>query len=393
MKKENEKMKKDIDLLMGEYNKKIEKEEKEKQLQKEAEKKETQLQKEEEELSSKNDNLNLINYFKCDNIKQMQHIDTITHPYFYFSDVAVYCIIKNNKRLYQMTGSFNNNSKYYIIIYDLVNKKRENLIYIGDAYINKIKHYYNPSDKMHMLLCFGGNVVQIWDISSNPSTKISNIENISSGQANCLIFKDNRFFIFGIYSQQSEYNLVCWDQNGNQVNNNINIYGSPKFMETAYIENKTYILMDGYDSESRLYFPQCYDYDNNKVYYYKNKNDKSSSGITCINLFNKGNKIEDIDLIVCKNDKIEVFNFINKNLIREITINNISSLCTINQKYVFVSDSKSNKIKIIDKEYSLLNKEYNTMPVKIHGIKKIKIPEIGECIVTISDPVIGLWKI
>jgi hypothetical protein len=151
---------------------------------------------------------------------------------------------------------------------------------------------------------------------------------------------------------------VCWDQNGNQVNNNINIYGSPKFMETTYIENKTYILMDGYDSESRLYFPQCYDYDNNKVYYYKNKNDKSSSDITCINLFNKGNKIEDIDLIVCKNDKIEVFNFINKNLIREITINNISSLCTINQKYVFVSDSKSNKIKIIDKEYSLLNKEY-----------------------------------
>ena len=158
-------MNKDIDLLMGEYNKKIEKE-------KEAEEREKQLQKEEEELSSKNDNLNLINYFKCDNIKQMQHIDTITHPYFYFSDVAVYCIIKNNKRLYQMTGSFNKNSKYYIIIYDLVNKKRENLIYIGEnVYINKIKHYYNPSDKMHMLLCFGGNVVQIWDISSNPSTK------------------------------------------------------------------------------------------------------------------------------------------------------------------------------------------------------------------------------
>jgi hypothetical protein len=378
-------MKKDIDLLMGEYNKKIEKE-------KETEEREKQLQKEEEELSSKNDNLNLINYFKCDNIKQMQYIDTITYPCFDFNTFTVYCIIKNNKRLYQMTGSFNNNSKYYIIIYDLVNKKRENLIYIGEnAYINKIKHYYNPSDKMHMLLCFGGNVVQIWDISSNPSTKISNIENIS-GQANCLIFKENRFFIFGIYSQQSEYNLVCWDQNGNQVNNNINIYGSPKFMETTYIENKTYILMDGYDSESRLYFPQCYDYDNNKVYYYKNKNDKSSSDITCINLFNKGNKIEDIDLIVCKNDKIEVFNFINKNLIREITINNISSLCTINQKYVFVSDS-SNKIKIIDKEYSLLNKEYNTMLAEIHVTKKIKIPEIGECIVTISEPAIGLWKI
>ena len=383
MKKENENMKKDIDLLMGEYNKKIEKE-------KEAEEREKQLQKEEEELSSKNDNLNLINYFKCDNIKQMQYIDTIIYLYFDFNTVAVYCIIKNNKTLYQMTGSFNNNSKYYIIIYDLVNKKRENLIYIGETYINKIKHYYNPSDKMHMLLCFGGNVVQIWDISSNPSTKISNIENISSGQASCLIFKDNRFFIFGIYSQQSEYNLVCWDQNGNQVNNNINIYGSPKFMETTYIENKTYILMDGYDSESRLYFAQCYDYDNNKVYYYKNKNDKSSSDITCINLFNKGNKIEDIDLIVCKKDKIEVFNFKNKNFMREISIKDNYCLCTLNQKYIVVNTS--NKIKIIDNNYSFLNEEYHMLS-EVKVIRKIKIPEIGECILTFIGNIIEIWKI
>ena len=71
-------LKKDIDFLMGEYNKKIEKE-------KEAEKKEKQLQKEEEELSSKNDNVNLINDFKSDNIEQIQNqiknIDLIICPF------------------------------------------------------------------------------------------------------------------------------------------------------------------------------------------------------------------------------------------------------------------------------------------------------------------------
>jgi len=190
---------------------------------------------------------------------------------------------------------------------------------------------------------------------------------------------------------------VCWDQNGNQVNNNINIYGSPKFMETAYIENKTYILMDGYDSESRLYFPQCYDYDNNKVYYYKNKNDKSSSDITCINLFNKGNKIEDIDLIVCKKDKIEVFNFKNKNFMREISIKDNYCLCTLNQKYIVVNTS--NKIKIIDNNYSFLNEEYHMLS-EVKGIRKIKIPEIGECILTFITFIgtfignsIEIWKI
>ena len=127
LQKENEKMKKELDFLMGEYNKKIEKEEKEKQLQKEAEEKEKQLQKEEEELSSKNDNVNLINYFKCDNIKQMQNIDSIAIPNACFSinNAAVYCIIKNNERLYQIAFSYlDYNKNFFIMLYDLIKKKR-----------------------------------------------------------------------------------------------------------------------------------------------------------------------------------------------------------------------------------------------------------------------------
>ena len=53
----------------------------------------------------------------------------------------------------------------------------------------------------------------------------------------------------------------------------------------------------------------------------------------------------------------------------------------------------SGKIKIIDKEYSFLNEEYSRKNEYINGLKKIKIPEIGECIVTFSGPAIQLWKI
>ena len=125
LKKENEKMKKDIDFLMGEFNKRIEKE-------KEAEKKEKQLQKEEEELSSKNDNVNLINDFKSDNIEQIQNqiknIDLIICPFQFNSPsnrfkanlVTVYCMIKNNERLYQIAYAIEG----VLFIYDFVKKKK-----------------------------------------------------------------------------------------------------------------------------------------------------------------------------------------------------------------------------------------------------------------------------
>ena len=80
---------------MEEYNKKIKKE-------KEAEEKEKQLQKEEEELSSKNDNLNLINYFKCDKIQRLDKIEILMVNSRLENDtVVIYCMIKNNKRLYR----------------------------------------------------------------------------------------------------------------------------------------------------------------------------------------------------------------------------------------------------------------------------------------------------
>ena len=402
LQKENEKMKKDLDFLMGEYNKKMEKEEKEKQLQKEAEEKEKQLQKEaeekekqlqkeEEELSSKNDNVNLINYFKCDNIKQMQNIDSIAIPNACFSinNAAVYCIIKNNERLYQIAFSYlDYNKNFFIMIYDLFKKKEENFIHIGHGNnICKIQHYYNPSKKIHMLLCSCYKNIQIWDISSNPVINILKID-VSFVAACCVMFKNDRLFLYGYnYNNKS---IGCWDENGTQINTN-NINFSCTLMETTYIENKIYILMDGSDSKSYSYYAQCYDVAQNEFFHYKNNNDKSSSQITCINLFNKGNKIDDIDLIVCKSNRLEVFNFKNKNLIREILIDDIQSLNTINQNYIFVT--VSGKIKIIDKEYSFLNEEYSRKNEYIIGLNKIKIPEIGECIVTFSGPAIQLWKI
>ena len=75
---------------------------------------------------------------------------------------------------------------------------------------------------------------------------------------------------------------------------------------------------------------------------------------------------------------------------REISIKDNYCLCTLNQKYIVVNTS--NKIKIIDNNYSFLNEEYHMLS-EVKGIRKIKIPEIGECILTFIGNIIEIWKI
>ena len=406
-KKTIDELKKNIDFLMEEYNKKIKKE-------KEAEEKEKQLQKEEEELSSKNDNLNLINYFKCDKIQRLDKIEILTVNSGLENDtVVIYCMIKNNKRLYQMAILYNESSQYFITFYDLVNKREVSQIYLGENIsFSKLQHYYNPYKKKHMLLCSGSNNIQIWDISSNPMTPISNIQNANLYPC-CLMFKDDQFSIYGVNS--SNYNNITLDhcdQYGNRIES-INIDSGCSFMETAYIDDKIYIIMDGCSKFNSvpvqdlvpppysvpnsnsylLYYAQSYDvFQKTKINQYKNNNDNSSSQITCINFFNKGNKIDDIDLIVCKNNKIEFFSFKNKNLLKEILIDNLKFLCTINQKYIIII--ASDKMKIIDNTYRFINDvECQMSSEYLDGLKKIKIPEIGEFIATFGGNRIKLWKL
>ena len=124
LKKKIDELQKEIDLLKEEINKLKEKE-KEKEIKEEDIKKEEEIRKKEEEFSSLNDNVNLINNFKFENFKEIKYIDEISGPSFYIKSVAVFCIIKNNERLYQMAYFKNKSysqsiSFYHIFIYNSI---------------------------------------------------------------------------------------------------------------------------------------------------------------------------------------------------------------------------------------------------------------------------------
>ena len=370
-----EEIKKNNNLLLEEYNKR-----------KQKEKEEEENRKKEEEKIALNDNVNLINNFKFENIDKIKNINVISNDLniTFMKSVAVYTIIKNNESLYEIAYPDNKNG-YNIIIYNLLLNKIENKINNAHSNnIHKIKHYFNPSTKNHILLSSSADQsIKLWNISSNPIINILTINNCFDGDSFspfCLMFKEEDFFIFGGSRDQKK---KIWNQNGILIGNieksNLN-YG--RFIETVYIENKAYILLSG------QYHSECLYYDDNIIKIYKNNNNSLEHNI--INLFNKN---KNIYLITgCMSGKVNIFDFMTTNFIKEIGLenSNIYSLCSINEKYIIASCNKSLKVIDID-SYSIV-KEYSGHNNEIYGMEKIKIPEKGEYLISYDSQTIKIWK-
>ena len=369
-----EEIKKNNNLLLEEYNKRKQKE------------KEEEERKKEEEKIALNDNVNLINNFKFENIDKIKNINVISNDLniTFMKSVTVYTIIKNNESLYEIAYPDNKNG-YNIIIYNLLLNKIENKINNAHSNnIHKIKHYFNPSTKNHILLSSSADKsIKLWNISSNPIINILTINNCFDGDnfsPFCLMFKEEDFFIFGGSRDQKK---KIWNQNGILIGNieksNLN-YG--RFIETVYIENKAYILLSG------QYHSECLYYDDNIIKIYKNNNNSLEHNI--INLFNKN---KNIYLITgCTSGKVNIFDFMTTNFIKEIGLenSNIYSLCSINEKYIIASCNKSLKVIDID-SYSIV-KEYSGHNNNIYGMEKIKIPEKGEYLISYDSQGIKIWK-
>ena len=411
--KKNEELKKCIDLLMEE-NKKIKEKKKEEKRKNEVEKNEENWKIEEEKFSSMNDNVNLINNFKFENFPELKYIESIScGKRCNYKTVAVYCIIKNEERLYQMAYCKN---KYYsqdeyptdIIIYNLKLNKIENKIYNahGSYKIDSLKHYYNSSAKNHILLSStlsnGYDYhCKLWNISSNP---IINILKVKDCFKLCLMFNNEDFFIFGNKYEQTnndyyDTRMCVWNKNGAFIKkmNKSNLNYGLEFIEATYFENKNYILLSGqhYDQNKgeHKYCSECYNYDEDDIKIYID--DENNSCAYCINLFKKGNSIY---FITGYREKVNIFEFESTKLIKRIQLGekDVYSLCSINEKYIIASNSS--KLKIIDMEKYSVVKDYSAYgddgeDCEIYGIEKIKIPEKGEFIITYSDKgIIRIWK-
>ena len=368
-------MNKNLKLLLEEYNKKKEKKQKKEKREKEIERK-----------NELNDNVNLINDFKCNNINTMNNY-TISNclRITCMKSVAVYSIIKNNEIIYEIAYPDNNNG-YNIIIYNILLNNISNKIKNAHSYdIHKIKHYYNSLSKNHLLLTSSSDCsIKLWNISSNHISNILKIENCFDGNhcsPFCMLFNKGDYFILGGSWNKKKQ---IWNKNGSLIGpfEKSNLKYS-QFIETAYIENKPYVLLAGeYHSES-------YDYNNNTIKTYKSYQYKNQHLV--INLFKKNETIYLISGDSCGN--VIIFDFLSKNEISSNSVGNyyVYSLCSLNEKYILVG-GYNKELKIIDFDNKSIVKNYSAHDERIRGIEKIKIPEKVEYIKSYNDTEIKLWQ-
>ena len=366
-----------IKILLEDYNNK-----------KEQERIENNKKKEEEKISTLNDNVNLINNFKFNNVNNLRNINVISNDLdlTYMKSVAVFNLIKNNERFYEVAYPENEN-EFNIIIYNLsLNKIESKINNAHSDEIHKIKHYFNPSINSHILLSTSKDQsIKLWNISYIPITNILKINNCFDGDNYspfCLMFKNTDFFILGGSSDEKK---KIWNHNGILIGNieksNLD-YG--KFIETVYLDNTTYILLSG------KYHSECYNYDDNSIKTYKSINKIDEDEDLIINLFKKDKVI----YLISGDDEgnIYIFDFNSTNLIKEIKINEgeISSLCSINEKILIISQGKI--LKIIEMDNFCVVNEYSGHNYDILGIEKIKIPEKGEYIISYDNTSIKIWQ-
>jgi len=387
---------KNLNLLLDEYKmtklkkEEKEKEEKEKEQKEQKEKEEKEKEKEQKEKEKEiewknNDNVNLINDFKCENINTLNNNIILNNlKITYIKSVAIYNIIRNNEILYEIAYPDNKNG-YNIIIYSILSNNISNKINNAHSNtIHKIKHYYHSLSKNHLLLTSSEDkCIKIWNISSNPISNILKIDNCFDGDNYspfCILFNKGDYFILGGSRDKKKQ---IWNKNGILIGpiekSNLN---NGRFIETTYIENKPYILISGSNHS------ECYDYNNNTIKTYKSNKYKSEHNI--INLFKKNQTIYLISGDLSGN--VIIFDFLSTNELSSISFgNSVLSLYSLNEKYILVG-CYNKELKIIDFNNKSIVKNYSAHKNYIRGMEKIKIPEKGEYIITYNNIDIKLWK-
>jgi len=394
--KDNEinKLKKIIEKLIPEQEKKLNKVQNDWQIISEEKKslleENKKVEKNNDNKLDENDNINLIDDFNNINVNNMKvNLNIVNNLNIRWTkSVAVYKIKRNNEISYEIAFPDNKNG-FNIIIYNILSRKINTIKNAHQNEINTIKHYYYSLNKYHILLTSSKDKsVKLWNISSNPVSNILHISNCFNGNnwsPFCLMFDKNNkddddyYIIGGTYFNKKN----IWNKNGvlygSIEKSQLNYY---KFIEATYIDNKPYILLSGVNHS------ECYDYYNNTIKIYQPKKKNNQHWIA--NLFNKNNKIY---LISGDNGgNVIIFDFISTNEISSISIGgDIYSLCSINEKYILVGDSNK-KLSVIDFDNKSIIKNYKGHNKAIYGIEKIKVDGNKEYIITYDENEIKLWK-
>ena len=230
-----------------------------------------------------------------------------------------------------------------------------------DQGIFTIKYYdYNLYDMILTSSC--NNDIKIWNY--NESLNILTINNIFNNNytyvySSALLFDNNSFYIFCV----GDNNYInVYNSNGNLYKNIGNNDEDRRYIEIFEINENKYIISGGNKGINVFNYPSFSNY-----YCFRENNDTNYHNYAkIIKLKNIYNLID-----VGYFNKIKIWDFFNKNLIKCITSNSNSGLggfILINNIYL-ISGSWDKEIKVFDINNGIIIKKFNKHNSLVVGIK------------------------
>lgn len=301
-----------------------------------------------------------------------------------------FIVVKSINNLLYLIYSTNNNS---IVCYNLYTLQQINEIkgHHNKTIIN-FKHYLDTKNKRDLIMSISrkDNNIRIWNLYNFECIYNLKIKYFGFICTACFIKDNDNIYIISNINTNNENSLGVIDSNGNIVKE---INGSTEivcFIDIYFDEifSKNYILF------GNLGFVHSYDYARNKIYHrYFDKNGDHYKAHSSI-IINNSEKI--IKLIESSRDgNIRIWDFHSGNLLKKILIGDIwlNGICLWNDDYLFVGcDDK--EIKLVNLKSCLIIKTLNGNNNSILTIKKIFVPQYGDCLISQEKGKgqIKLWK-
>ena len=298
-------------------------------------------------------------------------------------DSICFFISKNNEYVLSFIDSNSNNQT--VIFYDINNdKEMKRINNAHEKYIYVIKYYaYHIYDVI--LTCSYNNDMKLWNY--NECINLITIKNIFDKESyvfsSALLFDHNSFYIVCI----GNYDYIkIYNSSGNFYKNIGNKDEYRRYVEIFEINDNKYIISGSNNGVTVFNYPSFSQY-----YCFKEDND------TNYHNYAKIVKIKNIyNLIDVGNfNKIKIWDFFNKNLIKCITSNAskmLGGFILINNIYLIIG-SFDKKIKVFDINNGIIIKEFDKHTSNVLGIKAIKDKDNNQFFISYGpDKNIYLWK-
>ena len=225
--------------------------------------------------------------------------------------------------------------------------------------------------------------MKLWNY--NESLNIITINKIFNNAvySSILLFDNNSYYILCV--RDNDY-IKIYDSSGNLYKNIGNNDENRRYIEIDEIKENKYIISGGNKGINIFNYPSFSNY-----YCFKEEND------TTYHNYAKIIKINDIyNLIdVGSSNKIKIWDFYKKNLIKCITSNSnegMGGFLLINNKYLIIG-SWDKEIKIFDINNGIIASKYNKHTDYVIGIKAIKDKDNNQYFVSYGcDNNIYLWS-